>query len=115
MPETCSAPSSISRRLAPWRVAGIDGVGLAKRRDRRVVLAELLADVTEGEPGRDEIRRPFDRLPQQVGGGDQIALQLQIAREIEAAVGHRIAGRQEQSRGHGLYVTGKNQSRASYI
>ena len=46
-------------------------------------------------------RREFDRLLEQVGSGDQIALQLQIAGEIEAAVGNHIAGRQEQARGHG--------------
>ena len=41
-----------------------------------------------------------DRLQQQVGGGDQIALQLQIAGEFEPAVGNHIAGGQEQARGH---------------
>ena len=43
----------------------------------------------------DEIRRQLDRLQQQIGGGRQIALQLQVARELEAAVGHQIAGGQE--------------------
>ena len=39
-----------------------------------------------------EIRRQLDRLHQEIGGGGQIALQLQIAREIKPAVGHQIAG-----------------------
>ena len=42
--------------------------------------------------------REFGRLQQQIGGGNQIALQLQIAREIEPPVGHQIAGGQEQAR-----------------
>ena len=95
MPDNCSAPSRISRRLAPWRSLGIGGLRLAKRRDRRVALAELLADFAEREPGRGEVRRELGRLQQQIGGGGQIALQLQIARELEAAVGHQIAGGQE--------------------
>ena len=81
-------------------IVGIGGVRLAKRRDRRIALAELLADFAEREPGRGEIRRQLDRLQQQIGGGGQIALQLQIAREFEAAVGHQIAGGEEQARGH---------------
>ena len=61
------------------------------------MLAELLADFAEREPGRGEIRRQLDRLLQQVGGGGEIALQLQVAREIIAAVGNEIAGGQEQA------------------
>ena len=75
-------------------VIGIAGLRLAKRRDRRIVLAEFFADFAEREPGRGEIRRQFDRLQQQIGGGGQIALQLQVAREFEPAVGHQIAGGQ---------------------
>ena len=81
-------------------VAGIGRARLPKRRDRRVVLAELLADFAEREPGRGEIRRELDRLLQQIGGGGQIALQLQVAREFEPAVGDQIAGGQKQARGH---------------
>jgi hypothetical protein len=41
---------------------------------------------------------------QQIGGGNKIALELQIAGEIEPPVGNHIARRQEQSCGHRLYV-----------
>ena len=81
-------------------VVGIGHLRLAKRRDRRVALAELFADFAEREPGRGKAGRELDRLQQQIGGGDQIALELQIAREIEPAVGNQIAGGQEQARGH---------------
>ena len=40
------------------------------------------ADFAEREPGRGEVRRQFRRLQQQIGGGGQIALQLQVARKI---------------------------------
>ena len=81
-------------------VVGIGAPRLAERRDRRLVLAELFADFAEREPGRGEVRRQFDRLQQQIGGGGEIALQLQVAGEIEPAVGNHIAGGQKQARGH---------------
>ena len=81
-------------------VLGIGVSRFAKRRDRRLALAELFADFAEREPGRGKAGREFGRLQQQIGGGDEIALQLQIAREIEPAVGNHIAGGQEQARGH---------------
>ena len=68
--------------------------------DRRIAVAELLPDLAKREPGRGEIRRQFDGLLQQVGRGRQIAAQLQVAREIVAAVGNQIAGGQEQAGGH---------------
>ncbi len=37
---------------------------------------------------------------QQIGGGNKIALQLQIAGKFEAAVGEQIAGGEKQARGH---------------
>ena len=70
-------------------------IGLArfsKGRDGLVALAELGANFAEREPGRDEVRRKLDRLLQQVGRGRQIALELEVARELETAVGHQIAG-----------------------
>ena len=76
-------------------VIEVSGVCLSERRDRRILFAEFLADFAEREPGGDEIRRQFDRLQQKIGGGGQIALQLQVARKLEAAVSHQIAGRQE--------------------
>ena len=79
------------------------GVGVARfpeRRDRRIALAELLADFAEREPGGGKAGRKFGRLQQQIGGGGKIALELQIAREIEPPVGNQIAGGQEQARGH---------------
>ena len=75
----------------------------AERRDRPIALADLFANFAEREPGRWKIRRQLDSLFEQIGGGDQIALQLQITREFETAVGDQIAGRQEQAGGHGLY------------
>ena len=41
---------------------------LAKGRDRRIMLAELLADFAEREPGRSKVRREFGGLQQQIGG-----------------------------------------------
>ena len=77
-------------------------VGLARfpeGGDGLVALAELLADFAEREPGRGEIRRELERLCQQVGGGGQVALELEVAGEFEAAVGDEIAGGQEQAKG----------------
>ena len=85
-------------------VLGIGLPRLAKRRDRRIALAELFADFAEREPGRGKAGRELGRLQQQIGGGDQIALELQVARKIEPAVGNQIAGGQEQARGHGLHI-----------
>ena len=76
-------------------IVGVGGVGFAERRDRSIALTQFLANFAEREPGGDEIRRQFDRLQQQIGGGGQIALQLQVARKLEAAVRHQIAGGQE--------------------
>ena len=79
-------------------IIGIAGLRLLKRRDGRIVLAEFFADIGEREPGGREIRRQLDRLHQQIGGGGQIALQLQIARKFEPAVGHQIAGGEKGGR-----------------
>ena len=100
MPDNGSAPDSISRRLAPWRSVGVGGLRLAKRCDRGLALAELFANFAEREPGRGKVRRKLDRLQQQIGGGGEIAFQLQIARKIEPPVGHQVAGGQEQARRH---------------
>ena len=83
-------------------VLGIGCSRFAKRRDRRIALAELFANFAQREPGRGKAGREFGGLRQQIGGGGEIALQLQIARKIEAPVGNQIAGGQEQARGHGL-------------
>ncbi len=64
------------------------------------MLAEFFADAREREPGGREIRRQLDRLHQQIGGGGQIALQLQIAREFEPAVGHQITGGEKKAGRH---------------
>jgi hypothetical protein len=69
-----------------------------------LALAELLANITEREPCRGKARRKVGGLQQQIGGGNEIAFQLQIAREIETPIGHQIAGRHEQADGHGLYI-----------
>jgi hypothetical protein len=71
-----------------------------ERRDRLVALLQLLTDFAEGEPRRGEVRRKLGCLLEQVGGGGQIALQLQVAREFEAAVGDQVAGGEKQARGH---------------
>ena len=76
-------------------VLGIGFPGFAERLDRRIALAELFADFAEREPGGGKARREFGGLQQQIGGGDKIALQLQIARKFEPAVGNQIAGGQE--------------------
>ena len=54
----------------------------------------------EREPGGREVRRQLDRLQQQIGGGRQIALQLQIAGKFEPAVGHQIAGGEKKAGWH---------------
>ena len=83
-------------------VVGIGGARLPEGRDRRIALAELFADFAEREPGRGKAGREFGRLQQQIGGGGKIALELQVARKFEPAVGNQIAGGQEQARGHRL-------------
>ena len=88
-------------------ILGVGGVRVAKRRHGRLALAELPADLAEGKPGRGKFRRQLDCLKKQIGGGGQIALQLQIAREFVAAVGHQIAGGLKQSRGHASKSSGE--------
>ena len=81
----------------------IFGIGLARPAKgcyRRPASAEPLTDFAEREPGRREVRRKFDCLRKEVGGGNKIALQLQVARELEATIGDQIAGGQKQARGH---------------
>ena len=97
-------------------ISGSARAGFLERRDRLVVLLELLADFAKGEPGRGEIRCKLDRLLQQVGSGGQIALQLQVARELEAAVGEQVAGGEKQARGHpGKPVNGLQQRVKAYM
>ncbi|MEY9125065.1 hypothetical protein ABIA09_004627 [Bradyrhizobium yuanmingense] len=81
-------------------VPGVASPGFTKGRDGLVALAELLTDLAEREPGRGEIRCKLDRLLQEVGRGGKVALELEIARELETAVGHEIAGGQEQAERH---------------
>jgi hypothetical protein len=69
-------------------ILGVGGVRIAKRRHGRLALAELPADLAEETRPRRKFRRQLDCL-KQIGGGGQIALQLQIAREFVAAVGIR--------------------------
>ena len=85
-------------------ILGIGFFRLSKRRDRRVTLAELPTNFAEREPGGSKAGREFRRLQQQIGGGGEIAFQLQIARKIEPPVSHQIAGGQEYSRRHGLHM-----------
>ena len=90
-----SAPSRISRRLAPWRSSGSAACALrnaAIAASRSPSCSRISPSVNQAG---GKIRRQFDRLQQQIGGGGQIALQLQVARKLEAAVGHQIAGGQE--------------------
>src|SRR3569623_1017874 len=90
-------------------VVGISGARLAERRDRLVTFAELCADFTEREPGRGEIRRELDGLLQKIGGGGQVALELEVAGKLETAVGHQIAGGLKQAQGHWeLVIAGLN-------
>ncbi len=60
--------------------------------DGLVALTEFLAEFAEREPRGCEIGRELERLLQQVGGGGQVALELEVARELEAAVGPEVAG-----------------------
>ncbi|MEY9187243.1 hypothetical protein ABH987_000871 [Bradyrhizobium ottawaense] len=81
-------------------VLGIGPPRFSKCGDRLVALAELLTDFAEREPGRGEVRRELDRLLYEVSGGGQIALELEVACELEAAVGDEIAGSLEQAERH---------------
>jgi putative mRNA 3-end processing factor len=81
-------------------ITDVAGQRFLERCDGRLALAEFFADAAEREPGGCEIRRQLDRLHQQVGGGGQIALQLQVARKFEPAVSHQIAGGQEEAGRH---------------
>ena len=81
-------------------VTGIAGLRVLIGRNGRIMLAEFFADAGKREPGRGEVRRKLDRLQQQIRGGGQIALQLQVAGELKPAVSHQIAGGEKQSRGH---------------
>ena len=77
------------------RIAGVGGARLPEGSDRRIALAELLADFAERKPGGNKGGREFDSLIQQIGGRGEVALELQIAREFIAAVGNQVAGGQE--------------------
>ncbi|MGY4574157.1 hypothetical protein ACVWY5_007227 [Bradyrhizobium sp. USDA 3256] len=83
-------------------VFGIGVARAAERCDRGLALAELQADLAQRVPGRREFRHKLDRLFEQLGGSRQIALQLQVARELVAAVGDEVAGGQKQAEGHSL-------------
>src|SRR5271156_2033392 len=82
------------------RVAGIGVARLLKGRNRRVAFAELLANFAEREPRGDKTGCEFDGLLQKIGGSDQVALELQVARKVIPTVGYQIAGGQEHARGH---------------
>ena len=103
MSDSFSAPSSISRRPRAMPVVGVGVRALRNAAIAVIALAELLANFSEREPGGGKAGRKLGSLQQQIGGGDKIALQLQIARKIEPPVGNQIAGGQEQARGHWLY------------
>ena len=77
------------------RIAGIGLASLPERCNRRVTLAELLANFAERKPRRHKSGGELDRLLQQIGGGYEVALELQVARKFIAAVGNQIAGGQE--------------------
>jgi hypothetical protein len=72
---------------------GSPGITWNQRRgDRLLALAKLPAQFAKGEPGGSKPRGERGRLFEQVGGTGKIPLQMQVARELEAAVGIRIAG-----------------------
>ena len=81
-------------------VLGIRGQSFPKRRDRLIALAQLFANFAERKPGGNKARREIGGLQEQIGGGGEIAFQLQIAGKFEPPVGNQIAGGQEQARGH---------------
>ena len=72
-------------------VLGIGRARLVKRGNRGVPLPKLFADFAEREPGGGKLRHELYGLLKEIGGGRQVALQLQIAGEFEAAVGNQIA------------------------
>ena len=81
------------------------GIGVTRgteRCDRGVTLAELEPDLAQRVPGRREVRHQLDRLFEQLGSGRQVALQLQVARKLVAAVGNEVARGQKQAGSHFL-------------
>ena len=72
-------------------IAGIGALRGAERGDGALAVAEQFADFAQREPCRGKAGREVRGLDKQVLGGDEIAAQLQIAREIEAPVGEHIA------------------------
>jgi hypothetical protein len=77
------------------RIAGIGFARFAKRCDRRIPLAQLLANFAEREPCGNKAGGEFDGLLQQIGGGGEVALEPKVARKFIPAVGDQIAGGQE--------------------
>ena len=111
MADSGSAPSRISKPGAV-AVLGIARAPSERPRSAASRSPSCFADLAKREPGGGEIRRQFDRLLQQVGGGGQVAAQLQVAGEIEAAVGHQIAGGKKQAGRHGFQYGCAGQARA---
>ena len=66
-----------------------------KSRDRRIPLAELVADFAKRKPRLSEAWCEIDGLPQEIGRGGKIALELKIAGKLKPPVGNQIAGGQE--------------------
>ena len=76
-------------------ILGICDQRFSKRRDRRIALASLFANLPKRKPGGGKAGREFGGLREQIGGGGEIAFQLQVARKFEPPVGNQIAGGQE--------------------
>ena len=85
-------------------VVGVRDQRGSKRCDRGIAHPEPFAHLAQRKPGGSKAGRKFHSLQEQIGSGDKVALQQQVAREIEPTVGNHIARGQEQSHGHGLYT-----------
>ena len=68
---------------------------MPERLDRGMAIAEPLANFAKRKPGGCKARSKLGGLQQQIGGGDKVAFELQIAREIKPPVGNQIAGGQK--------------------
>jgi hypothetical protein len=87
-------PGETERRAMP--VIGVGRTRPRERLDRSSAVAEPLAHLAEPEPGGGKIRRPLDRLREQIGGGLQIATRLEVARMLITAIGDQVAGGEKE-------------------
>ncbi len=70
------------------RIVAVCLARFPERRDRSLALAKGMANFAERKPGRRKAGRQLGRLLQNVGSPRQVPLELQVAREFIAPIGH---------------------------